>query len=76
MRGYFPFTTALSVLADAPVLSIHIYVLLLFAFVYIPGIFLCRDMCIRARFIIYVMCDYSGMYVCTISIGVLAHPLD
>ena len=38
---------------------------LLFVFVYIPGIFLFGDMYIRARFIaIYAyMCNYSGMYV-------------
>ena len=39
---------------------------LLFEFVYIPGIFGGGDMCIRARFTAvntYFMCDYSGMCV-------------
>ena len=61
-------TGKLSVLADASsVVGTYICTgtVLLFVFVYIPGMFLFGDMYIRARFItVYAyMCNYSGMYV-------------
>ena len=62
------YTTHLSVLVDAFVVSTC--VLLLFAFVYISGIFFGGYMYIRARFtpIFAYMRDYSGIgkhYICT-----------
>ena len=60
-------TGKLSVLADVSMVSIYIFTgtVLLFAFVYIPDIFLFGDMYIRARFtaVYEYMCNYSGMYI-------------
>ena len=44
----------------------YIYMYCCLLFVYIPGIFLFGDMCIRARFtaVSAYMCIYSGMYNC------------
>ena len=61
-------TGKLSALADASSVVgpyIRTGTILLFVFVYIPGIFLFGDMYIRARFIaVYAyMCNYSGMCV-------------